>query len=326
MSVGNDDVWQHRCPRLFAQLGDDAFADRVVVAHDGGLCGGNPRDRAQQVLSGSRSRRPRASTEHGKPLDVMALPSSRTTSSSSASSETVRTAARLMTSFTNWPARAGGIRPQDGRGPSGIRSTGRRRRIVPVSERRRKSPSVTIPTNAPAASTTGRPLNFRCSMSRAACTMDWSGEMFTTFARHDIPGLHCCLLRQRSHQTSVDPVLFRGAVPGAPGLDIDRSMRKSSKGVLAAVERALIPTHRRRMLASSATISIFRWVVRSAMMSELFMIDSRRWRGCYLSLRIQPLQRRAIAYLDPASGRHRDERRISSWVKVREIVSIVRPR
>jgi hypothetical protein len=53
-------------------------------------------------------------------------------------------------------------------------------------------------------------------------------------------------------------------------------MRGPFEKLVVAAERALIPTHRRRMLASSETIRIFRWVVRSAMMSELFMIGPDR--------------------------------------------------
>jgi len=62
---------------------------------------------------------------------------------------------------------------------------------------------------------------------------------------------------------------------------IDLSMRGPFETLVVATERALIPTQSRRMLASSETVSIFRWVVRSAMMRELFMIDldSLVWRG-----------------------------------------------
>jgi hypothetical protein len=79
------------------------------------------------------------------------------------------------------------------------------------------------------------------------------------------------------HQTSVDPVLFRAAVPGAPGVDIDRSMRESSKGVSAAVERTLIPIHSTDIPATRATIRIFRWVVLSAVINELFMSTLHEW-------------------------------------------------
>ena len=40
----------------------------------------------------------------------------------------------------------------------------------------RKSPSVTMPINAPAASTTGRPLTLLCSISCAASSTDWRRE------------------------------------------------------------------------------------------------------------------------------------------------------
>src|SRR5262245_35510329 len=52
-------------------------------------------------------------------------------------------------------------------------------RCVPVSARRTRSPSVTIPTRAPRASTTGKPLNLRSSIRRMASVIEASGEMHT---------------------------------------------------------------------------------------------------------------------------------------------------
>src|SRR5262249_1727552 len=52
-----------------------------------------------------------------------------------------------------------------------------RLRWVPVSARRSKSPSVTIPTRRPPASTTGKPLNLRSSISRMASVIEASGEI-----------------------------------------------------------------------------------------------------------------------------------------------------
>src|SRR5262249_28421163 len=52
-------------------------------------------------------------------------------------------------------------------------------RCVPVSARRTRSPSVTIPTRAPRASMTGKPLNLRSSISRMASVIEASGEMHT---------------------------------------------------------------------------------------------------------------------------------------------------
>src|SRR5262245_53375659 len=49
-------------------------------------------------------------------------------------------------------------------------------RWVPSSPRRRKSPSVTMPTSWPWASTTGRPLILFCSISRTARVTDASGS------------------------------------------------------------------------------------------------------------------------------------------------------
>jgi hypothetical protein len=69
-------------------------------------------------------------------------------------------------------------------------------------------------------------------------------------------------------------VLLRGAVPGAPGLDIDRSMRESPNELLATVERTLIPIHTTNIPANRETTRIFRWVVLSAVINELFMSAS----------------------------------------------------
>src|SRR6516162_7042840 len=65
-------------------------------------------------------------------------------------------------------------------GPMRYSSQRGRRRCVPVSARRRKSPSVTIPTRAPFESITGRPLMCRCSMIRTACHIEASGSINTT--------------------------------------------------------------------------------------------------------------------------------------------------
>src|SRR5215831_2817036 len=54
-----------------------------------------------------------------------------------------------------------------------------RLRCVPVSVRRTRSPSVTIPTRAPRASTTGKPLNLRSSINRMASVIEASGEIDT---------------------------------------------------------------------------------------------------------------------------------------------------
>ncbi len=104
-------------------------------------------------------------------------------------------------------------------------------------------------------------------------------------------------------------------------------MRGPFETLVVAADRALIPTHRRRMPASSATISIFRWVVRSAMMSELFMIDlplgglavTRVYEfNRFSAERLRISIRRAVGTAMSVE--------CSSCVKVREIVSIVRPR
>src|SRR5262249_28747403 len=54
-------------------------------------------------------------------------------------------------------------------------------RLVPISGRRRKSPSVTMPTRFPRSSTTGSPLIFFCNMSLAATATDSSGDTEATW-------------------------------------------------------------------------------------------------------------------------------------------------
>ena len=60
-------------------------------------------------------------------------------------------------------------------GPAGNLSHRPRLRWVPISPRRRKSPSETMPTSFPAVSTTGSPLTWRRSMIFAASRMVASG-------------------------------------------------------------------------------------------------------------------------------------------------------
>ena len=74
-------------------------------------------------------------------------------------------------------------------------------------------------------------------------------------------------------QMSLDLALLGGATSGAPGLDIDLSKCESPEGLLAAVERALIPIHTTDIAANRETTRIFRWVVLSAVINELFMFD-----------------------------------------------------
>jgi hypothetical protein len=64
------------------------------------------------------------------------------------------------------------------RRPGPIRNSIQRVRLrwVPVSVRRSRSPSVTMPTTEPPASTTGRPLNLRSSISLMASVIEASGE------------------------------------------------------------------------------------------------------------------------------------------------------
>src|SRR6516225_5123202 len=103
---------------------------------------------------------------------------SRTISSSGVSSVIVRGSA-VMISLTLRPwARvySSASRP----GPMRYSSQRGRRRCVPVSARRRKSPSVTIPTRPPFWSITGKPLMCRCSMIRTACHIEASGSIDTT--------------------------------------------------------------------------------------------------------------------------------------------------
>ena len=103
---------------------------------------------------------------------------SRTTSSSGVSSVTV-SAPAVMISWTLRPwvrVYSSASRP----GPTKYSSQRGRRRCVPVSARRRKSPSVTIPTRRPSLSTTGNPLICRCSMMRTASKTVLSGSIDTT--------------------------------------------------------------------------------------------------------------------------------------------------
>ena len=103
---------------------------------------------------------------------------SRTTSSSGVSSVTV-SAPAVMISWTLRPwvrVYSSASRP----GPTKYSSQRGRRRCVPVSARRRKSPSVTIPTRRPSLSTTGNPLICRCSMMRTASKTALSGSIDTT--------------------------------------------------------------------------------------------------------------------------------------------------
>src|SRR5215831_9890798 len=100
-----------------------------------------------------------------------------TISSSGASSVTDRTSA-VITSPT--------LRPlvctySLARRPGPMRNSIQRVRLrwVPVSVRRSRSPSVTMPTTEPPASTTGRPLNLRSSISWMASVIEASGEMET---------------------------------------------------------------------------------------------------------------------------------------------------
>ena len=55
-----------------------------------------------------------------------------------------------------------------------------RLRCVPISLRRMKSPSETMPTSLPAASVTGSPLTWRCSIMFAASTIVVSGVTVMT--------------------------------------------------------------------------------------------------------------------------------------------------
>src|SRR6516164_4678149 len=101
----------------------------------------------------------------------------RTTSSSGVSSVTVNGSAVMM-SFILRPwerVYSSASRP----GPIKNSSQLGRRRCVPVSARRRKSPSLTIPTRRPSLSITGRPLMCRCSMIRTACHIEASGSTDT---------------------------------------------------------------------------------------------------------------------------------------------------
>src|SRR5262245_62014497 len=107
--------------------------------------------------------------------------------SSSAASSVTATGSGVMISWTLRPwervyssaSRPGPIRNSSQRG---------RRRVVPVSARRRKSPSVTMPTSPPSFWTTGNPLTRRCSMIRMACRMvasgstDMTGDVITSLA------------------------------------------------------------------------------------------------------------------------------------------------
>src|SRR6516225_4282631 len=124
---------------------------------------------------------------------------SRTISSSGVSSVIVRGSA-VMISLTLRPwARvySSASRP----GPMRYSSQRGRRRCVPVSARRRKSPSVTIPTRPPFWSITGKPLMCRCSMIRTACqieapgSIDTTGDVITSLAF--MAGLHFGFLKAK---------------------------------------------------------------------------------------------------------------------------------
>ena len=54
-------------------------------------------------------------------------------------------------------------------------------------------------------------------------------------------------------------------------------MRESPKGLFAALERTLIPIHTTEIPANRATTRIFRWVVLSAVINELFMPTLHEW-------------------------------------------------
>src|SRR6516225_2994139 len=98
----------------------------------------------------------------------------RTTSSSGVSSVTVNGSAVMM----SWILRPWERVYSSASRPGPIKNSSQlgRRRCVPVSARRRKSPSVTIPTRLPFWSITGRPLMCRCSIIRTACHIDASGS------------------------------------------------------------------------------------------------------------------------------------------------------
>ena len=80
-----------------------------------------------------------------------------------------------------------------------------RLRWVPISLRRMKSPSETMPTSLPAASTTGSPLMCRCSMMFAASTMVVSGVTDDDRPGHDLMGAHGGLCWFATRSLSVFP-------------------------------------------------------------------------------------------------------------------------
>jgi hypothetical protein len=87
--------------------------------------------------------------------------------------------------------------------------------------RRSRSCSVTMPTRAPASSTTGSPAMWCSTISCAASRIDTSGRIDMTLPRHDIPRSHAALWSHvpRSCRAFVDPRqrirLYHSVSPGS---------------------------------------------------------------------------------------------------------------